>query len=487
MTHALTKQEYLTVKSSEEKYRHLFDKSPVGIYITDRRGILLNVNPAFLELLRYSSPNDLCGKALESFFVDPKDWERYLRILECNLSIKEFGTRLINRDGGIIDVSMTAAIRNGITGKVSGFEGFIIDTTELIRNQIEQKKTEDKYRTVLENSLAGIYMFQEGGRFTYVNTRLVKMLGYDGPDEIIGEYFWKFVHPDDREIVKKRGLDREKKDFYPHHYTFRVLSKKGETIWVDMRSSRATYMGKPAVVGNFINITRIKKAEEQIRDLSRKLINVIEEERKSLAADLHDEFGQSLTSLKFDVEKLHKSLLVDASDGAEACGRLIEKISDLADIIRATTSKLRPDILDHLGLIPSLEWYIEKLRKNRPNIKISFQTLGFKKRQEPAIEITLYRVFQESVTNTLKHACAQNITLRLTYIHPDVIFTCLDDGCGFNALNNGFPADKKMGIGLLSMKERVNALNGKFMLKSSPGNGTIIRVELPMPENDKDG
>ena len=478
-------QQYLELQKSEEKYRHLFKKAPVSIYITDRKGIILNINPACLDLLGYVSPSDLYGKTLESFFMAPEDWKKYLEQLNHNNSIKEFETRLCNKNNTIIDVKITAAVRNSLTGKLSGYEGFITDITDIKLKEKEHLKSEEKYRTVLENSLAGIYMFQDGGKFSYVNSRLIKMLGYDNDDNIIGEHFWKFIHPDDREMVRKRGLAREQAEISPRHYPFRILHKNGGTVWVDMRASRVTYMGHPAVVGNFINITTIKQAETQIRELSRKLIDVIEEERKSLAADLHDEFGQALTSLKFDMEKLQNKYNDQNSEEAEICNRVIEGISDLAETIRATTSKLRPDLLDHLGLVPTLEWYIEDFKKQRSKIKISFRAIGFKRRLKPNIEIVLYRIFQESINNVLKHSGANEIDIKLTYSHPKVFFSCKDDGKGFNVTENGFPQDEIMGIGLLSMKERAETLNGKFKLKSVEGKGTIVRVELPIPEDSQ--
>ena len=478
-------QQYLELQKSEEKYRHLFEKSPVSIYITDRNGLILNINPACLELLGYVSSSHLCGKTLESFFTDPEDWEKYLKQLDKNNSIKEFETRFCQKNGDIIDVRMTAAVRNSLTGKLSGYEGFITDITELKLNEKEHFKSEEKYRTILENSLAGIYMFQDGGKFSYVNSRLIKMLGYENDNDIIGEHFWKFIHPDDREMGRGRGLAREKSEISPNHYSLRILSKEGETVWVDMRASRATYMGHPAVVGNFINITKIKKAEAQIRKLSRKLIDVIEEEKKSLASDLHDEFGQALTSLKFDMEKLQKKHISADSEEADICSRVIKKIAKLAETIRATTSKLRPGLLDHLGLVPTLDWYIEDFKKQRPNIKISFQAVGFKKRLKPNIEIVLYRIFQESINNILKHSGADEINIRLTYSHPKVFFSCMDNGKGFEVTENGFPEDETMGIGLLSMKERINSINGKFELKSVIDKGTIVKVELPIPEDNK--
>lgn len=477
-------QSYDEIQKSEEKYRHLFENSPVGIYITDRNGVILNINPACLDLLGYSSPSLLCGKTLQYFFVNPKDWKKYTKILDETSSIKEFETRLHHKNKTKINVKMTAAVRSSLTGKCSGYEGFIIDTTRLKDKEKEHWVLQEKYRTVLENSLAGIYMFEDGGRFSYFNPRSLKMLGYENADSLIGKHFWELIHPDDRDVARERGLAREQAETYPRHYTLRLIKKDGSTIWADMRASHATHMGRPAVVANVVDITKIKQAEAQIRKLSRKLIDVIEEERKSLAADLHDEFGQALTSLKFDMEKLQQRITDRTGEEVSLCDRIMKKIADLSENIRSTTSKLRPDLLDHLGLVPTLEWFIEDFKKHRSKIKIQFQAMGFKRRLGPNIELVLYRVFQESLNNILKHSGADLIDIKLTCSHPKVIFLCRDNGQGFSVTENGLPRDGIMGIGLLSMKERVDSLNGKFKLISAKGKGTIVKVELPMLEGE---
>jgi PAS domain S-box-containing protein len=326
-------------------------------------------------------------------------------------------------------------------------------------------------------------MFQDGGYFSYVNPRMVNLLGYDSADEIIGKPFWEFIAPVDRELVKTRGLEREKREINPRRYKFRMIKKNGEEIWVDMRASHASYLGRPATVGNFIDVTREIKAEEQIRQLTRRLIDGIEEERRSLANDIHDEFGQLLTLLQFDIELLQNTLPPALTESVDICTKMMRQIQKLAEAVRDTTSRLRPDMLDHLGLVPTLKWYITDIHRRRPATRISFQSFGLKKRLPPEIELVLYRVFQEGLNNISKHANASQVNLQLTYNHPDIIFMIKDDGCGFIPREDGLPAgSNRKGIGLLSMKERVTSLGGSMAIHSTPGKGTALRIKIPMNE-----
>jgi two-component system sensor histidine kinase UhpB len=240
-------------------------------------------------------------------------------------------------------------------------------------------------------------------------------------------------------------------------------------------------MGQPAVIGNFIDISQSKQAEDEIRRLTQRLIEAGEEERKRVAADIHDEFGQALTSLHFDLEALQRSFPTEAKDKKKKCNVLINTVEKLADVVRKTTSYIRPDVLDHIGLIPALEWYIKEFNQRRPDIKIKLAAIGFKKRLNPEIETVLYRICQECLANVKKHAKATFVNIMLTYNYPWVIFIIKDNGIGYRQSEGGLPRNiKSKGIGLLSMRERVTALRGNIDIASAPRKGTTIRIELPL-------
>lgn len=476
------------LEQSELKYRHFFEKSPTMIYVVDRSGMFVNLNQAGAEMLGYESPEDILGKRFDDYFkTDERDLRSYQATLEEIGSLKGVEAILKCSDGSCKYVQISAALRKTLTGKVKGYEGFVIDTT--VRKAAERRlaESETRYRTVLDNSLAAIYMFQNGGFFSYVNPRMVRILGYDSVEELIGKPFWEIIATKDRDMVKARGLEREHKEISPRRYKYRMLKKNGEEIWVDMRASHASYLGRPAAVGNFIDITKEVRAEEQVRHMTRQLIDGIEEERRSLANDIHDEFGQSLTSLQFEMESLINLLSKDQPVAVSVCLKVTEQIQQIADKVRDTTSKLRPDLLDHLGLDPTLRWYIKDVAKRRPDMDISYHTVGLKRRLPADVELVLYRVFQEGLNNIIKHANARVVSLQLTYSHPDIIFIIKDDGCGFQITGDELSGqDPRQGIGLMSMKERVATLSGTLTVRSSPGKGTVLRIKIPMSEIQPD-
>lgn len=223
-----------------------------------------------------------------------------------------------------------------------------------------------------------------------------------------------------------------------------------------------------------IEIGERKRAEAEIRRLSSRLISGIEEARKNLAQDLHDEFGQTLAALHIEAESLMNAMPADLLAQRDRIDHLIGLIEALGDKIRSISSDLRPDLLDDLGLVPTLRWYIDEFACNRQDIHIDFQAVGFRKRFSSEIELALYRVFQEALNNVVKHAKASRFSVTLTYSHPKIILILKDNGIGFDQ-------DKSTdGIGLLGMRERVVSAGGTIAIISGKGKGTTIRVELPV-------
>jgi signal transduction histidine kinase len=221
-------------------------------------------------------------------------------------------------------------------------------------------------------------------------------------------------------------------------------------------------------------IAERKRAEEESRTLSRRLIDGMEEARKVLARDLHDEFGQTLTALHMEMDGLAKSMPDGLPNQRKRIDALITLVEQLGEKIRNISSELRPDLLDDMGLVPTLEWNVKEFVKQHPNIRVDFQAVGLRKRLPAEIETTLFRIFQEGMNNVVKHANAGVVKVNLTYSHPKVILIVIDNGDGFQQpVTSG-------GIGLLGMRERVEAVKGEIDIRSIVGKGTRIRVELPV-------
>lgn len=226
----------------------------------------------------------------------------------------------------------------------------------------------------------------------------------------------------------------------------------------------------------------LQRSEREIRDLSHQLLMAGEEERCKLARDLHDEFGQKLTSLQMRLESLAAAIELEYPQGETLvghCRQLAAMTGELGDDLRLVVADLRPDLLQELGIRSALEVFFGEIRKQCPELRIDFTCSGLRERAPTEIETVLYRVVQEAVNNILKHARAKTVTVRLAASYPQLILSIQDDGVGFELPGNGSTA-RLEGFGLVGMRERVASLGGHLVIASRAGKGTRIRVELPL-------
>lgn len=221
------------------------------------------------------------------------------------------------------------------------------------------------------------------------------------------------------------------------------------------------------------------KTQQEVRSLNRQLMQASEEERRKLALELHDHFGQMTTTLQCKAEMIQSQLATTDIAAEQACKSLIESVSQLGQDIRKFTSDLRPDMLDDLGLVDTLKWYTSDLSQQHPSLQFDYSSVGIKKRLPTNIEIALYRVCQEALNNIIKHSNANRASVTLAYSHPIIILTVRDDGDGMPDPKS-LAFDKTYGIGLLGMRERLAAVGGTLEISSIPGEKTTVRALIPV-------
>lgn len=227
-------------------------------------------------------------------------------------------------------------------------------------------------------------------------------------------------------------------------------------------------------------MTMGRACENEIRSLSHRLIEVSEAERCKLARDLHDEFGQKLTSLQALIDALEKSLAKAEPPPPNICQPLKDVVTKLSNDLRTVLADLRPSTLDDLGLALALESLCSEVADQEPNLKVDFRSAGIQGRLAPELETALFRACQEALTNVIKHAHAELVVVRLTRCHPHVILTIQDNGIGFASGEKRPPGSGVLGpFGLLGMRERITAVGGTIGLTSNRAGGTRIRIEVP--------
>ncbi len=224
------------------------------------------------------------------------------------------------------------------------------------------------------------------------------------------------------------------------------------------------------------HLQRQQQSEAEIRILSRRLMAATEQERKRVAMDLHDHFGQVLTSLHYSLEGLRDALARKGMDENPRCAEMMTTVRRLGEDIRSYAACLRPAIIDDLGLVPALDWLVGELGRQHPEMRLSFRAMGLKRQLSPLVAEMLYRISQEALNNAIRHAKAGKIEVGLLYNHPSLILTIRDDGVGCPSVASGH------GLGLWSMRERSALIGGSVRIAGKPGAGTLVRVEVPLAE-----
>jgi signal transduction histidine kinase len=205
------------------------------------------------------------------------------------------------------------------------------------------------------------------------------------------------------------------------------------------------------------------------------LQGVREEERIRIAREIHDELGQQLTGLKMDVYWLNKKLEAKDEKMQEKISGIIELIDETVKSVRRISSNLRPSILDDLGLIAALEWHSREVEK-RSEIKVHFATRMTDQEIPVDVATGIFRIYQEALTNAVRHANAHEIKSSLQINNNQLILEIKDDGKGIDPKAK---ANTKS-FGLIGIKERTFVMGGKFELKSEPGSGTELCISIPL-------
>jgi PAS domain S-box-containing protein len=347
------------------------------------------------------------------------------------------------------------------------------------------RESEEKYRTLTENSLTGIFIHQDE-KYVFVNDRFAEIHGYKA-EELLGKEFWTLVHPDEKKVVARIRSKRPKGKKVAQRYEVRRLKKDGQTIWCEIMISHIEYMGKPAIMGNIINITERKQAEQklleyqsQLKSLASELSLTEEHERRRIATELHAAIGQSLVISKLQLDTLRATAL------SGELGKTLEEVCRLLDetiqSTRSLTFDLSSPILHELGFETAVaEWLTERIQKKH-GIATEFEDDEQPKPLNDDIRALLFRDVRELLVNVVKHAQAEKIKVSIRKVGSQIHVSVEDDGVGFDPAEVVLMSVRRGGFGLFSIRERLEQLDGHLEIESEPGQGTKVALMAPLKE-----
>ncbi len=225
---------------------------------------------------------------------------------------------------------------------------------------------------------------------------------------------------------------------------------------------------------NSLLLEKVQKGNEQLHALSQRLMKAQEEERLNLSRELHDELGQLLIAAIFQLGLLERNS-TDAESAQAHIKDLRSTIENIQQDVHSLAVNLRPASLDHVGLVSALEQYIHEFRRQY-TIDVEFEASGAPSQRLPSnVETAIFRIVQESLTNVILHAQAARVDVVLNYLGNSIVAIIEDNGIGFLPSM----ATDEDHLGLFGMRERVEMLGGSLAIDSEPGQGTIVRVEVP--------
>ncbi|MEO6030114.1 MAG: histidine kinase [Candidatus Binatia bacterium] len=221
-----------------------------------------------------------------------------------------------------------------------------------------------------------------------------------------------------------------------------------------------------------------RRHEAELRKLSQVRVQLQEESLRSLSRELHDGVGQVLTAIKMDLGMIERATTSDPNELRASVREAREQVTELLQEVRTMSQLLRPSMLDDFGLVPTLQWLAEKFTA-RTSIVVDLRTPPTETRLPPAIEVLLYRVTQEALTNVVKHARASHVDVAFEVRDAEAALTIADDGVGFDVERfRRTPAAG--GVGLLGMRERVAYYRGRIEFRSRPDAGMRISLTIPI-------
>jgi len=467
------------LREGEARFRTILEHSPIGMAIALPDGQITEVNQVFCDMLGYEKEEfkELTFREITHPEDLPCTLANRQRLIDGEVDFYQMEKRFFRKDGKIVWVQLISSMQRDASGSplynIAQIED--ISARKIAENKL--LKSEENLRAILDNSPYLTWLKDTDGRFLHVNqayanypllksgNQIIGMTDFDlWPKEIAEKY-----RADDAEVMVNRLQQRR---------TEECFIDGTRTYWAE--TFKTAIIGKDGLVtgttGFSRDITHRKATEQQLHDLTAHLLNVRENEKASIAREIHDELGGIVTALKIKIYQL-KSILADITDAmnlAEPIESMEHLINHAAVISRTIISNLHPTILDDLGLLAAIEWQTGEFHK-LTGISTMVNCIGDKENLDKQTSIALFRILQEALTNVARHSGASKVGVEYHHSDDEVLLSISDNGCGL-------PDDRRThprSYGLMGMQERVTQLGGTIKFDSSPEGGFSVIVTLP--------
>jgi PAS domain S-box-containing protein len=356
-----------------------------------------------------------------------------------------------------------------------------LQAESLARQQAEAalRKSTRQYCHLLHNSQGLICVHDLEGTLHTVNPAAARSLGYE-PQECSGRNLQEFLAPSTRHLFGAY-LDRLR-EHRTNDGRVHVITKTGdERVWTYHTVYLEEAGEPPYVLGYAQDITErlhaeqaLHRSQQRLWELATRLQERQEAERQRIAREIHDELGQALTGFKMDIAWLAKRLVTAPTSCQDHLTRMTTHVEAFLDTVRRIGTALRPNMLDELGLVAAMEYQLQEARR-RTGLAYVLTLPAAEIVMESACATALFRIFQEALTNVIRHAQASTVTVLMTQQQDWLLLEVVDDGKGIAAEQIAHWHS----LGLRGMSERAELWGGIVTIQGQPGAGTTVAVRMP--------
>ncbi len=395
------------------------------------------------------------------------------------------------------------------------------DIAERKRFEYELKASEVRYRRLFESAKDGILILDaDSGRITDANPYLQGLLGYSHA-ELLGKRLWEigpfrdiaasraafrklqrkeYIRYDNLPLMTKgrrrrhvefvsnvymvnstRVIQCNIRDITERHQAEEALARASKEMEIRVEERTAELVAANRLMKKMLDEgrrkeERIRESRELLRRLLGRLQSLVEEEKMHISREIHDQLGQALTALKWDLSRIRKRLLSDGlAEQSAAINKIELSVNRIIGTVRKIATELRPGILDELGVIAAIEWMARDFQ-TRTGIDCKVTIRAVDTISDSIRATAIFRIVQETLTNVVRHAAASQVNVILEEKDNTLIVEVGDNGIGIREER----IFSSKSLGLLGIRERVLMLGGKIVIRGKPGKGTLVRVTLPV-------
>jgi PAS domain S-box-containing protein len=478
--------------AERERFRTTLSSIGDAVITTDPAGKVTFLNPVAEKLTGWSSA-EASGLPMEQVF--PIINEQSQQAIE-NPAVKVVQTgsviglanhtALLSRGGQVIPIEDSAAPIRDAEGQVIGVVIVFHDVTEKRQAEIALRESQERLLMTTAATEIGLWEWDVlANRLTW-DERCKALFNLPAETALTHQVFLDAVHPEDRQRVDA-AVQIALRDHLLYEIEFRTEWPDGSLHWIYSKGNSIYDQAGEAVqmFGVAMEITRRKVIEEAMRasqahiEVQHRLLEQREQERQQIARDLHDGPVQALTAATFTLQ----GMLMDGGDPEITPQlRAVQTIlQDQINELRNYAGELRPPTLARFGLVKAIQAHIESFQEKYPGIQLLFTEDWNGPILPEELSLALFRIYQENLTNVVKHSHASLVTIRLVKTARQVVLEVHDNGAGFEVPNDWLDLARHGHLGMVGMRERAEAVGGQLEIRSHPGQGATLIVTVPLP------